>query len=227
MRVAVITGAAKGLGLETARQLSESGGHVILTGRDENALAEAAAGVQNAVWRVLDVADAESIATFFDWLEAKYGRLDILVNNAARVYGGFEATLSKTDPEVVAEAIANNATSALRTMQRALPMMARNGYGRIVNVSSGMGALTDMGSGAIPYRTSKTLLNTITILAAREAPPGIKINAVCPGWVRTDLGGPNATRDVESGARGIVWAATLPEDGPTGGFFRDGVSIPW
>lgn len=221
MRIAVITGAAKGLGLETAQQLSKLGLRVILTGRDDTGLAKAAKGIQDAEWHRLDVADATSVATIFDWLGQRHGRLDVLVNNAGRVYGGHAATVVETDANTVLEAIQNNAIGAFRMMQRAFPMMAQGGYGRIVNVSSGMGALTDMGSGAVPYRTSKTTLNALTLLAAQEAPKGVKVNAVCPGWVRTDMGGPNATRDVETGARGIVWAATLPESGPTGRFFRD------
>lgn len=227
MHIAVITGAAKGLGLEIARQLSNLGLRVVLTGRDETALAKGAGSIENAEWRGLDVADAASVAAFFDWLEDRHGCLDVLVNNAGRVYGGHAATLLETDPEVVLEAVGNNAIGTLRMMQRALPMMARGGYGRVVNVSSGMGALTDMGWGAVPYRASKTTLNALTLLAAHEAPEGVKVNAVCPGWVRTDMGGPNATRDVESGARGIVWAATLADDGPTGGFFRDSAEIAW
>ena len=227
MRVAVITGAAKGLGRETARQLSERGLRVILTGRNEADLAEAATGLETAEWHQLDVADAGSVVRFYDWLEGRHGRLDVLVNCAGRVYDGHVATLLTADPDVVLEAINNNAISALRMMQGALPMMERGGYGRIVNVSSGMGALADMGSRAVAYRTSKTALNALTRIAALEAPAVVKVNAVCPGWVRTDMGGPNASRDVASGASGIVWAATLPDAGPTGGFFRDGSEIAW
>lgn len=227
MRVAVITGAARGLGLETARQLAEQGLHVVLTGRNESDLAAAARDLPGAEWHVLDVADDASVAAFFDWLETAHGRLDVLVNNAGRIYGAHRRRVVDTDAAILAEAIDNNALGAFRMMQRALPMMARHGYGRIVNVSSGMGALTDMGSGALPYRVSKTALNALTILTAHEAPAGVKVNAVCPGWVRTDMGGQGASRDVPSGARGIVWAATLPDDGPTGGFFRDGRRIAW
>jgi NAD(P)-dependent dehydrogenase (short-subunit alcohol dehydrogenase family) len=227
MRVAVITGAARGLGLETARQLADHGLHVILTGRNETDLAAATRGLPGAEWHVLDVADDTSVAASFDWLETAHGRLDVLVNNAGRIYGAHRRTVVDTDVAILAEAIDNNALGAFRMMQRALPMMARHGYGRIVNVSSGMGALTGMGSGALPYRVSKTALNALTILTAHDAPVGVKVNAVCPGWVRTDMGGQGASRDVVSEARGIVWAATLPDDGPTGGFFRDGKAIDW
>ena len=227
MRIAVITGASKGLGRETARQLADLGHYVILTGRNEAPLADAAASIPNSISHVLDVNQDASVNAFFEWIERTHGRLDVLVNNAGRIFGGHASSLMATKPDVILEAISNNALSAYRTMQRALPIMALGGYGRIVNVSSGMGGLTDMGSGAVPYRVSKTALNAVSRLAAFEASPGTKVNAVCPGWVRTDMGGSNASRDVETGARGIVWAATLAEDGPTGGFFRDGKAIDW
>ncbi|MEO0341854.1 MAG: SDR family NAD(P)-dependent oxidoreductase [Pseudomonadota bacterium] len=227
MRVAVITGAAKGIGLETARQLSEEGLKVILTGRDAEALRSSAEQLQNADWHVLDIGEQASTIAFFDWLTATYGRLDVLVNNAARLYGGHAASFLGTEPETLIEAISNNAIGAYRLMQAALPLMEQGGYGRIVNVSSGMGAFSEMGAGAVPYRVSKTTLNALTRLAASEAPSIVKVNAVCPGWVRTDMGGQSAPRDVEDGAKGIVWAATLPADGPSGGFFRDGKAIEW
>lgn len=226
-RVAVITGASQGLGLETARQLSTRGIRVVLTGRDAGALSRAAGGLENAEGHVLDVADDASVADFFGWLQATHKRVDVLVNNAGRIYGAHGASLLGTDTATLAEAINNNALSAHRMIRKALPMMADAGYGRVVNVSSGMGALHDMGVGAVPYRVSKAALNALTILAAGEASAGVKVNAVCPGWVRTEMGGPSASRDVESGAAGIVWAATLPEDGANGGFFRDGKAIAW
>ncbi|MEM9393465.1 MAG: SDR family NAD(P)-dependent oxidoreductase [Pseudomonadota bacterium] len=227
MRVAVITGAAQGLGFETARQLSEEGLHVILTGRNAEALELTATKLNNAEGQQLDIDDADSVATFFDWLQSTHGRLDVVINNAGRIYGGHGSSFLSAAPNTLLDAISNNAIGAFRVMQMALPIMEKGGYGRIVNVSSGMGALSDMGAGAIPYRVSKTALNALTILAAREAPPSVKVNAVCPGWVRTDMGGQSAPRDVTTGARGIVWAAMLPEDAPSGGFFRDGVSIEW
>lgn len=228
MQIAVITGAAQGLGLETARQLAARDIHVILTGRNETALSEVCIGIDgSAEFRVLDVAEDTSVAQFFAWLEKDHQRLDILINNAGRVYGGHGATMGSTEAATLAKAIDNNALGAYRMMRAAMPLMSSNGYGRIVNVSSGMGALNDMGSGAIPYRVSKTALNALTILASHEAADGIKVNAVCPGWVRTEMGGSSASRSVEEGATGITWAATLPADGPTGGFFRDGKEIDW
>ncbi|MEM8569869.1 MAG: SDR family NAD(P)-dependent oxidoreductase [Pseudomonadota bacterium] len=226
--VAVITGATRGLGLETARQLSELGYSVVLTGRDEAALHDAARTIGPDIhFHFLDASDDESVAEFFGWLLRSQGRIDVLVNNAGRIYGAHSDTVSETEASKLAEAVNNNALSAYRMMRRALPMMLAEGSGRMVNVSSGMGALTDMGSGALPYRLSKTAMNTLTILVAHSAPDNVKVNAVCPGWVRTDMGGPSASRSVEEGAKGIIWAATLPEDGPTGGFFRDGKPIPW
>lgn len=228
MRIAVITGAAQGLGLETARQLAALGAHLILTGRSEAALSEATRGLEYSTeWRVLDVSDEASVGHFFAWLKGAHGRLDILVNNAGRIYGAHGATFATTDAALLAEAFDNNALGAYRMMRAAMLLMSANGYGRIVNVSSGTGTLSDMGGGAIPYRVSKTALNALTILASHEAPDGVLVNAVCPGWVRTQMGGSNASRSVKDGASGITWAATLPVGGPNGGFFRDGRAIDW
>jgi len=155
----------------------------------------------------------------------------VLVNNAGAFFEGTQAR----DPvrafdvpaATVAAAFDANALGAYRTMQRAVPLMNAAGYGRVVNVSSGLGGLAEMGGGYPGYRASKAAMNAFTRIYHAAAGPNVKINSVCPGWVRTDMGGPNATRSIEEGIAGIVWAATLPDDGPSGGFFRDGKPIPW
>jgi NAD(P)-dependent dehydrogenase (short-subunit alcohol dehydrogenase family) len=227
-RVAVVTGAAQGLGLEVSRGLAASGHRVILTGRDGAALERAAAtlpkGRDHRI-ALLDIASDASVAAFFKELATHEDRLDVLVNNAGRLYGRADDLDSPAD--VIAEAIGNNALGAWRMMQRAIPMMNAQGWGRIANVSSGMGALESLGPDAVPYRASKATLDALTLIAAPACGPGVKLNAVCPGWVRTEMGGSAATRTLEEGASGILWAATLPDDGPHGGFFRDGRRIAW
>ncbi len=227
--VAIVTGASRGLGLETAKALAALDYLVVATARAQDAAGHAAAllGSDRAVGRALDVADESSVDAFFDWLAEAYGRIDVLVNNAGRTFGSFQADIAATPPEQIVEAVDNNALGAYRAIRRALPMMNSAGYGRIVNISSGMGGLAEMGGGAIPYRISKTAMNAVTRIAASEAAANVKVNAVCPGWVRTDMGGEHAPRSLEEGVAGIVWAATLANDGPTGGFFRDGEPIAW
>jgi NAD(P)-dependent dehydrogenase (short-subunit alcohol dehydrogenase family) len=229
-KIAVVTGASTGLGLETCRVLAGQGMHVVLTARTPEKVEAGLAALghpANAEGQVVDVADDGSVAAFFDWLTKTHGRIDILVNNAGRVYGGWGRNLAGTDAATIAAAIDNNTLGAYRMIRRALPQMNAQGYGRIVNVSSGMGQLSDMNGGAIPYRLSKTALNAVTRIAAAEAGANVKVNSVCPGWVRTGMGSEAAPRSVGEGAMGIVWAATLTDDGPSGGFFRDGKPIDW
>jgi NAD(P)-dependent dehydrogenase (short-subunit alcohol dehydrogenase family) len=228
-RVAVVTGASQGLGLETVRGLAGRGLHIVLTARTESAVAKGLAALDggDVEGRTLDVGDDDSVAAFFDWLEGSHGRIDALVNNAGRLTGSYNESLSEVAPADVIALLDNNAMSALRTTARALAMMNAAGYGRIVNVSSAMGQLSDMGGGSVAYRVSKAALNVITRVGHAEAVKNVKVNSVCPGWVRTDMGGSSAPRTLEEGASGIVWAATLPANGPSGGFFRDGKRIEW
>jgi len=232
-RVAVVTGANRGIGLEVARELAKKGYEVVLTGRSLKKAQGAAASVgdEGVTPAQLDVSSDASVDAFFGFISERFGRIDVLVNNAGAIFErdehGGTPSIFELPADTMSQALNTNAIGAYRTMQRALPMMNERGYGRVVNVSSGMGALHGMGSGHPAYRTSKTAMSALTILFAHEAHGDVKVNAVCPGWVRTDMGGAHATRSVEEGAAGIVWAATLASDGPSGGFFRDGEPIEW
>jgi len=224
-RVAVVTGANRGIGREVARQLAERGLDVVIGARDE-AKGRAAAGDVGADFHPLDVADDGSVAAFAEWIGRRSGRVDVLVNNAAVHYDTGQRA-ADADLRLVAEAVEVNLLGAWRTTRALLPLMAAGG--RIVNVSSGAGSFgeTDGAAGAPAYSVTKAALDMLTVkLAAELGRRGIKVNAVCPGWVATDMGGAGG-RPVPDGAAGVVWAATLPDDGPTGGFFRDGRRIPW
>lgn len=236
LHFAVVTGGNRGMGLEICRQLGQRGIKVMLTARDPEK-AEAAAQSLRAEGldvqaRALDVLDAASIDALVHDLQEHYGRLDILVNNAGIFpdpvawrgeSGGsiFDARL-----ETLRDAMETNTYAPLHLCQKLIPLM--HGHGRVVNISSGMGQLSDMNGCCPGYRLSKTALNAVTRIFHDELQgTGVKINSVCPGWVRTDMGGREAERNVQEGAQGVVWLATLPDDGPSGGFFRDGQPIPW
>jgi NAD(P)-dependent dehydrogenase (short-subunit alcohol dehydrogenase family) len=226
-RIALVTGANRGIGLEVVRQLAERGYTAVLGARDLEKGRAAAEGLGAEVEpRRLDVADDGSVRELSDALERDFGRLDVLVNNAAIHYDTWQRGVD-ADLDVVHEALATNLFGAWRTTQACLPLLRRSSHPRIVNVSSGAGALTGMGSGTPAYRVSKASLNALTrILAGELRGEGILVNSVCPGWVATDMGGP-AGRPVEEGAASVIWAVLLPDDGPTGGFFRDGRPIEW
>jgi NAD(P)-dependent dehydrogenase (short-subunit alcohol dehydrogenase family) len=227
-RVALVSGGNRGIGLEIVRQLAERDITTILGSRDEESGRKAAEELSgNVVVRELDVSDEESVGRLASFIEGEFGRLDVLVNNAGisndEGQRGVDADLDR-----VREALETNLLGAWRLCEAAIPLMHRHRYGRIVNISTGMAALEDMGGGSPGYRVSKTGLNALTrILASELRGSGILVNSVEPGWVQTDMGGSRAPRPVEEGAEGAVWAATLPNNGPTGGFFRDRRQIPW
>jgi NAD(P)-dependent dehydrogenase (short-subunit alcohol dehydrogenase family) len=234
-KVAVVTGANRGMGLETCRQLARRGARVILTSRDPAKGAAAAARLQGEGLDVrhhqLDVADDDGIARLAAVIRGELGRLDILVNNAGIARGTDEpreramATFEAT-PAGLRAVLATNLIGPFVLCRTLIPLM--QGHGRVVNVSSGMGQLSEMGGGFPAYRISKAGLNALTRIFATElAGTDVKVNAVCPGWVRTDMGGAGAPRSVEEGVATTVWLATLPDDGPTGGLFRDQKPIPW
>ena len=228
-RVALVSGANRGIGLEVARQLGSRGMDVVLGARDPEGGAAAAESLSEqgiaARSHQLDVTDQASVDALAADLERDHGRLDVLVNNAG-VYPSGKA--AEMDPDVAERTWQVNALGAWRLAVALVPLMLRGGGGRIVNVSSGAGSLETMDRWMPAYNVSKAALNAITrVLADDLDGSGILVNSVCPGWVRTDMGGSSAPRSVEEGAASVLWAALLPDDGPTGGFFRDGEPVPW
>ena len=234
-RTALVTGANRGIGFEIVRQLARLGIVAVIGARDLKDGMAAAAKLQSEGLDVpvvaLDVDQEGSAADAVAEVKRLYGRLDVLVNNAAILIdepGGFKASLFDLKPETLRRTMETNLLGPVRLIQAAVPLMREQGYGRIVNMSSGAGQLSDMSGGYPAYRMSKTALNALTRITAAELGNGpIKVNAMCPGWVRTDMGGANADRSPEEGADTAVWLATLPDDGPTGGFFRDRKPIAW
>lgn len=232
-RVAVVTGGNRGIGFEVCRQLAKQN-QVILTSRDESKGKAAVEQLQAAGLAVisypLDVTNPGSVEQLAQFIREKFGRVDILVNNAGVLldYRDSDGSIFNTKVDTLQETIETNLYGPLRLSQALVPLMQHHHYGRVVNVSSGAGQLWDMSSGYPAYRISKTALNALTrILADELKGTNILVNSVCPGWVKTDMGGANATRTPEQGADTIAWLATLPDNGPTGSFWRDRQPIDW
>jgi NAD(P)-dependent dehydrogenase (short-subunit alcohol dehydrogenase family) len=228
-RVALVSGGNRGLGREVARRLAEDGYAVVIGSRDlAKGRAAAAELGENVSAGGLDVTDSASIESCLQAIDDAHGRLDVLVNNAGIEGGGWRTDATDVDLDEVRDTLETNLFGAWKLTQAALPLMRRNRYGRIVNLSSGMGQLDEMGGHAPSYRLSKVGLNALTrMLTAELDGENILVNSCCPGWVRTGMGGPNARRSVEEGGDTPHWLATLPDDGPRGGFFRDRKPIPW
>ena len=229
----MVTGGNRGIGLEICRQLAaRSELRVILCSRDAAKGEIAIKSLNNQIFNissdVLDVSDARSINAFARRVAKQHGRCDVLVNNAGVMLDPRGSRVLDSEEKTWHDTLAVNLFGPLLLAQAIVPLMKKNGYGRIVNMSSGQGQLSDMGVGTPAYRVSKTALNALTrTLAADLRGTGVLVNSMCPGWVRTDMGGSGAPRSVEQGADTAVWLATLPESGPTGGFFRDRKAIPW
>ena len=229
-RIALVTGANRGIGKQIAMDLAAIGVFVIVGSRNEEEGEITKDLILKKGGRAelfpIDVSKEKSLTALSDYVEGSFGRLDILINNAGIFLDTGEFV--NTSMEELTSTLQTNVAGPLRLIQLFLPHMIQNNYGRIVNVSSGMGQLSDMGTGYPAYRISKTAINAITKIASAETSgKNIKVNSVCPGWVKTDMGGPNASRSIEKGAETIVWAALLPDDGPTGKFFRDKKEIEW
>jgi len=231
-KIALVTGGNRGIGFEVCRQLAKLGIRVILGSRDA-AKGFVAAGELIALGapvevRELDVASEESVRECMSWIRRDLGRLDIVVNNAAIMVEEGDAE-PEHEIQIIRDTMETNVYGPLLLSRLAIPIMKSRRYGRIVNLSSGMGSLSEMGAGYTAYRMSKAAINVVTrVLASETQGMGILINSVDPGWVQTGMGGSGATRTVANGAETVVWLATLPDDkGPTGGFFRDRKTIAW
>jgi NAD(P)-dependent dehydrogenase (short-subunit alcohol dehydrogenase family) len=230
-RVALVSGGNRGIGLELCKQLGENGFTVLLGSRDLEKGRVASAKLQELGLDVspieLDLHDPVTIDNAVRFVEKTYGKLDVLINNAG-VYRDGTYKLIDLPIGVFEGAMSTNFFAPYHLIRAFLPLMEENNYGRIINISSGYGQMREMsdpGNGS--YKISKLALNGLTQVIAAEVTGDIKINAVCPGWVRTDMGGPHAPRSAEQAAASILWLAEIEEDGPNGKFFRDGKEINW
>lgn len=238
-RIALVTGAGRGMGYATCRRLGELGMSVILTAPDESDAATAAESLRgeglDVHARLLDVTNTGHVLQLSQEVQSHFGRVDVIVNNAGAFFEPSDlddpdaATSFVVDPTAVLNSVDTNALGAYRVCQALLPGMLARGYGRIVNVTCGLGILSTMGGSWPGYRLSKAALNAVTRIFAGEVGDGVdvKVNSVDPGSVQTDLGGPSAERTVDEGIDTTIWLATLPEDGPSGGLFRDREPIDW
>lgn len=222
VRVALVTGAGQGLGYQTAIDLARLGYEVIMSSRNIEHLEK---GESITPFR-LDVTNDQEVQECYAWILKTFGRLDVLVNNAAiyweRERGDFSIEGFKKTFDV-------NLLGAFRVTETVLPQMIEQDYGRVVNVSSGMGRFYKVEQESLFYSVSKLALNAYTLALAKKLPTSgnVLVNAVCPGWVRTRMGTDSAVRSLEEGVEGIIWAATLPKDGPSGQFFRDKTPLDW
>jgi NAD(P)-dependent dehydrogenase (short-subunit alcohol dehydrogenase family) len=203
----------------------------ILTSRDENKGKAAVEALSEEggelISHQLDITDLESVNRLSSFVSKEYGQCDILVNNAG-VFLDRGKSIFEVPVEIIQDTLEINAFGALNMCRALLPLMKKHDYGRIVNVSSGMGMISTLSGYSSAYRLSKVLLNAMTRIMADEVKEkNIKVNTMDPGWVRTDMGGPSAPRSPAQGADTVVWLANLPADGPTGGFFGDRQPIPW
>ena len=227
-RIVLVTGANRGIGLAIARQLAQLGNRVLLGARSLKAGKAAAdslcaQGLSVSPIR-LDLNDPAAVDAAVHQMASAGQTVDVLVNNAGVLH---EKTLLELTDAQICETLAVHLTGPLRLIRALVPDMAAKRYGRIVNVSSNWGSFSQGMGGPGVYGITKAALNALTVRLAKELPPGVKVNAMDPGWVRTGMGGPEAARSPEEGAQTAVWLATLPEDGPSGGFYRDKKPIQW
>jgi NAD(P)-dependent dehydrogenase (short-subunit alcohol dehydrogenase family) len=229
--VAVVSGGNRGIGKAVCKALGALGYTVILGSRDRQKGVAAAEELRQEGMPVipaeLDVSNTQSVEDFIVWLRQQDYNAGVLVNNAG-LYLDKGISAAALPEEDFLATLNVNVLGAFRLTKAMLPLMRARGYGRIVNVSSGLGQLNNMGGNSLAYRSSKSALNAMTQVFSQELDSHqFKVNSICPGWVHTEMGGSGAPKTAEQAAEGIVWAATMPEDGPTGGFFRDRKRIEW
>lgn len=228
MTTALVTGGNRGIGFAACKGLAQAGMTVLLGSRDPQRGEQAAKALQAEGLDVhpvtIDVADPASIQRAAEAIINERGGVDVLINNAGVLPQGNLLELSEDDLEM---GLAVNLLGPIHCIRAFSPAMIEKGYGRIVNVSSGWGSFSEGLQGPAIYSTTKAGLNAVTVTTARSLPNTIKINSMCPGWVHTRMGGENAPRSEEEGADTIIWLAQLPDDGPSGHFFRDREEIDW
>lgn len=238
-RVALVTGANRGIGYTITKGLAEKGMAVVLGARDAHKGAAAGSQLRDqglaVYFELLDVTSEKSIQSAVANIRNQFNRLDVLVNNAGVLIDG-DADALNVSQDIILKTLHTNVLGPLMLCQHCVPLMKAGGYGRIVNMASTLGSLAEMadpdsgyaGVETPAYRLSKAALNAITTLVAKRVRnENILVNSVCPGWVRTDMGGNQAPLTPEQGADTPLWLATLPDDGPSGGFFREQKPIPW
>ncbi len=225
-RTALITGANRGIGLEIARALAQRGDvRVLAAARTQDSADEAAdAAGRGSTGVALDLSEPGAVQARADEIAETHGPVDILVNNAGVLINGDVLDMTPGDLNT---SFAVNAAAPHALIRSLAPGMKARGWGRVVNVSSGWGSFDEGLSGPAAYSISKAALNALTVTAAQALGSSVKVNAACPGWVRTRMGGQAASRSPQEGADTPVWLAALPDDGPTGGFFRDRRLIEW
>jgi NAD(P)-dependent dehydrogenase (short-subunit alcohol dehydrogenase family) len=231
IKVALVTGGNRGIGYELVKQLALKGFKVILASRNPEMGHEAAQKLKESnldvSFVVIDVNDQESIAHAATTVNEEYGRLDVLINNAG-VYLDQNEKLLNMEPSILEGTMSTNFFGAYHVIRSFIPLMKKQGYGRVINISSEYGAISEMShQGVGAYKLSKLALNGLTRLVAAEIKGDIKINAVDPGWVSTDMGGSSAPKTPEQAAESILWLAAIGPEGPNGGFFRDKKQIDW
>ncbi|MCT4479859.1 SDR family oxidoreductase [Peribacillus frigoritolerans] len=231
IKVALVTGGNRGIGYELVKQLALNNFKVILASRDPEKGHESTQRLKDSnldvSFLVMDVNNQESIHQAAITVNDQYGRLDVLINNAG-VYFDESENLVTMDTSILEKTMATNFFGVYHVIRSFIPLMEKQGYGRIINVSSEYGAMSEMSyPGVGAYKISKFALNGLTRLVAAEIKGDIKINAVDPGWVSTDMGGSSAPRTPKQAAESILWLATIGPEGPNGGFFRDGKRIDW